>query len=44
MERIGRFKERYKVGNLYTINVKQADGKVTDIVIHLYSKPPAMLV
>ncbi len=31
MERIGRFKERYKVGNLYTINVKQADGKVTDI-------------
>lgn len=31
MERIGRFKERYKVGNLYTINVKQTDGKVTDI-------------
>lgn len=31
MERIGRFKERYKVGNLYTISVKQADGKVTDI-------------
>nr|WP_096895100.1 hypothetical protein [Candidatus Scalindua japonica] len=31
MERIGRYKERYKVGNLYTINVKQTDGKVTDI-------------
>jgi hypothetical protein len=31
MERIGRFKERYKVGNFYTINVKQSDGKVTDI-------------
>jgi len=31
MEWIGRFKERYKVGNLYTINVKQTDGKVTDI-------------
>ena len=31
MERIGRFKERYKVGNLYTITVKQTDGKVTDI-------------
>ena len=31
IERIGRFKERYKVGNLYTINVKQTDGKVTDI-------------
>jgi hypothetical protein len=31
MERIGRFKERYKVGNLYTIKVKQTDGKVTDI-------------
>ena len=31
MERIGRFKERYKVGNLYTIKVKQTDGKATDI-------------
>ncbi len=31
MERIGRFKEQYKVGNLHTISVKQADGKVTDI-------------
>jgi hypothetical protein len=31
MERIGRFKERYKVGNLYEITVKQTDGKVTDI-------------
>jgi hypothetical protein len=31
MEKIGRFKERYQVGNLYTITVKQTDGKVTDI-------------
>ncbi len=31
MERIGRLKERYKVGNLYTISVKQTDGKVIDI-------------
>jgi len=31
MEKIGRFKERYKVGNLYTIKVEQTDGKVTDI-------------
>ena len=26
IERIGRLKERYKVGNLYTIKVEQADG------------------
>lgn len=31
IERIGRLKERYKVGNLYTIKVEQTDGKVTDI-------------
>ena len=31
IERIGRLKERYKVGNLYTIKVEQADGKATDI-------------
>lgn len=31
IERIGRLKERYKVGNLYTIKVEQTDGKATDI-------------
>ncbi len=31
IERIGRLKERYKVGNLYTVKVEQADGKATDI-------------
>lgn len=31
VERIGRLKERYKVGNLYTISMKQTDGKVIDI-------------
>ncbi len=31
IERIGRLKERYNVGNLYTIKVEQADGNVTDL-------------
>ncbi|MBE7445017.1 MAG: hypothetical protein HS132_07130 [Planctomycetia bacterium] len=31
IERIGRLKERYKVGNLYTVKVEQADGKATGI-------------
>ncbi|HHT9111526.1 MAG TPA: IS1634 family transposase [Candidatus Brocadiaceae bacterium] len=31
MEKIGRLKERYKMGNLYTIKVEQADGKAVDI-------------
>ena len=31
LERIGRLKERYKVGNLYTIKVEQSDGKATDL-------------
>ena len=31
IERIGRLKERYKVGNLYTIKVEQTDGKATDL-------------
>jgi len=31
MEKIGRLKERYKVGNLYKISVKEADGNVIDI-------------
>lgn len=31
MEKIGRLKERYKVGNLYKISVKDVDGKVIDI-------------
>jgi transposase len=31
LERIGRLKERYGVGNLYTVKVTQKDGKATDI-------------
>jgi transposase len=31
IERIGRLKERYGVGNLYTIEVKHKEGKATDI-------------
>ena len=31
LERIGRLKERYKVGSFYTIEVTEADGKATDI-------------
>ncbi|HHT9130541.1 MAG TPA: IS1634 family transposase [Candidatus Brocadiaceae bacterium] len=31
IERIGRLKERYGVGNLYTIKVKHKDGKAIDI-------------
>ena len=31
IERIGRLKERYNVGNLYTINVEQTDGKAIDL-------------
>ena len=31
IERIGRLKESYKVGNLYTIKVEQTDGKATDL-------------
>ena len=31
-ERIGRLKERYKIGHLYTITVKEEQGKVLDIV------------
>ena len=31
IERIGRLKERYKVGNLYTIKVEQTDGNATDL-------------
>ncbi len=31
IERIGRLKERYKVGNLYTIKVEQTDGKAIDL-------------
>ena len=31
MEKIGRLKERYKMGNLYTIEVEQAEGKAVDI-------------
>ncbi len=31
LERIGRLKERYGVGNLYTIKVTHKDGKATDI-------------
>ena len=31
IERIGRLKERYNVGNLYTIKVEQADGKAIDL-------------
>ncbi len=31
VERIGRLKERYGVGNLYTIKVTHKDDKATDI-------------
>lgn len=31
-ERIGRLKERYKVGNFFTIDVKQKDDKATKII------------
>jgi Transposase DDE domain len=31
IERIGRLKERYNVGNLYTINVEQVDGNATEL-------------
>lgn len=31
IERIGRLKERYGVGNLYTVKVKHKDGKAIDI-------------
>jgi hypothetical protein len=31
-ERIGRLKERYKVGNFFTIDIKQKDDKATEIV------------
>lgn len=37
IERIGRFKERYHVGNLYHINVEQVNGKVIKIE---FSKNP----
>jgi len=32
MERIGRLKERYGVGCLYTISVEEEAGKVINIV------------
>lgn len=31
LERVGRLKERYKVGNFYTVDVEQKDGKAVDI-------------
>lgn len=31
VERIGRLKERYKIGSLYTIEVKEAGGQATEI-------------
>ncbi|NOY70298.1 MAG: IS1634 family transposase [Deltaproteobacteria bacterium] len=41
VERIGRIKERYGVGNLYDIEIKQVEGKVTTIEYHKNPKGKA---
>jgi transposase len=40
VERIGRLKERHKVGSLYKIEVTEAEGKATDITWHYLSGKP----
>jgi len=41
MERIGRFKERYKIGHFYTVEVKEKEGQAVGISWHFHeSKQP----
>jgi len=37
LERVGRLKERYKIGNFYTVDVKQKDDKAIDIKWHFHA-------